>query len=220
MSAVADSATLPEQLARWCELANLCAQAVNEGELSTCIGTSYALAAFLQGKGLGAAPVRVTASMHAIIVATTPRRRGGMVTDGTVLGSDGGGQRLPKLDRGWWGHAAVEAEGFLLDPTINQVELGGVRPAPLTFRLPDRWPDGECHVWLYTEGAGYQHPAEYQDPGSGQVAGWHRRFRTQRGLKSKPDARRSHWIDVVEHMRNCEHLRTDWEAAMRRRRAV
>ena len=162
----------PEQLARWCELANLCAQAVNEGELSTCIGTSYALAAFLQGKGLGAAPVRVTASMHAIIVATTPRRRGGMVTDGTVLGSDGGGAAPPQARTGAGGATPrSRPRASCCDPT-DQPGGVGRRPSGAADVSPagSAGPMGSAYVWLYTEGAGYQHPAEYQDPRA--VARW------------------------------------------------
>jgi hypothetical protein len=91
-------------------MANRVAREFNDGELSTCIQSSYALAAALTDLGYAdARPVRVEAAsfpddreiQHVILGSLRPRPRAG--------------------DGSWWGHLAVcIGQSWLLDPTLDQ----------------------------------------------------------------------------------------------------
>jgi hypothetical protein len=90
--------------------ANRVAREFNDGDLDTCVLSSYALAAALTDLGYAnARPVRVEA-------ASFPDDR---KLHGVILGSRGSGRRARE---GYWkGHLAVcIGQSWLLDPTLDQ----------------------------------------------------------------------------------------------------
>jgi hypothetical protein len=172
-----------DDLLRWCRLANIVAFEML-GYRNSCILTSHALAAFLHLKGLDAEPFRAEVHVHHLTDRTV---------SGCGLGGDGDGTRRPAADPGSWrGHLAVTCDGYVLDPTIDQANVGGERIRPAVFAMPLGWEDGKSHRW--TEG-------------DLQVS--HQRYHRQVGWKSAQAARPVHWRDVLTVMRNSEQY-GDW----------
>lgn len=164
-------------LERWCNLANIAAYEIL-GYRNSCILTSHALVAFLRELGLDAEPFR--AEVRIFPVERTP----GIY--GTTLGGDSLGVRRPAARPGcWWGHLAVSCGAYVLDPTIDQGEVGGQRVRPAVFAKPPRWEEFGGHLW-YESGLSVCHSKYYR----------------QVGWKSAPDARPSHWMDVVSLMQD------------------
>jgi hypothetical protein len=97
-------------------LANRVACGFNEGDLDTCILTSYALAAALTDLGYAdARPVRVEAASF-----PDDWKLPGVVLG--HLGSPGSGRRRRVGDDIWWGQLAVcIGQSWLLDPTLDQL---------------------------------------------------------------------------------------------------
>jgi hypothetical protein len=122
-------------------LANRVAWGFNEGDLDTCMLTSYALAAALTDLGYAdARPVRVEA-------ASFPDDRN---LRGASLGFLGlPGFRRRARDGYWCGHLAVcIGQSWLLDPTLDQINFSnggqwadaGVRVEPVAAPLtPEFW---------------------------------------------------------------------------------
>ena len=172
-----------QTLERWCLLANAAAHDT-EGVRNTCILTSHALVTFLRMQGLEAEVFRAEAAIHCC--------RHDRQCYGSTAGSDGDGTRRPKSD-GWHGHLAVSCGDFVLDPTLDQLEVScGQRARPVVFVKPEGWdvtpPDrpwqgGAWHLWR-----------------DGDLEIRHARYRRQVGWKSKPAARPSKWMDVVDLM--------------------
>lgn len=171
------------ELQDWCLLANAVAYEM-EGVRNTCIHTSMALAEFLRRQGLEAEVFRAEAAVHCLLHDRQ--------CYGSFAGGNGDGTGRPKAN-GWRGHLAVSCGDFVLDPTIDQLETRcGLRPTPAVFRKPEGWgvtpPDrpwqgGTWHRW---------------DEAGLEVS--HVRYRRQVGWKSKPAARPSRWLDMVEAM--------------------
>lgn len=162
-----------EDLREWCRLANWAAFEIC-GYRNTCIATSHALVAFLQARGLDAQPFRAEVHAH------SPLRS----VHGMALGWDGDGSRRRAARPGmWWGHLAVECAGYVLDPTIDQAEVGDTCIRPAVFAKPEGWDGGTAHVW--------------QEAG---LTVRHQRYHRQVGWKSAPDARPSHWRDIGDLM--------------------
>lgn len=162
-----------DDLKRWCLLANLAAYEACQCR-NTCIATSHALAAFLREKGLAAEPFRAE-----VFIWSDDR-----AVHGTSLGSSGDGTRRPAARPGmWYGHLAVACGNYILDPTIDQAEVGGVRIQPAVFAKPDGWDSGAVHYW---------------DESDLHVR--YNRYHRQVGWKSAGDARPSHWRDIAELM--------------------
>lgn len=173
----------PAALRSACELANVVAYEIRQ-ERNTCVVTSHALAAYLRAaENLEAGLVRVTAVTHPRCRCATNCH--GLTCQGAVLGSDGGGERLPKArDSGWWGHLVVTCGGYLLDPTVDQSNNEFVHLGPLVLPLPNGWNDGESVMLTDAEGTFVRYS----------------KFRRQVGWKSAPDARPSHWRPIVNLM--------------------
>ena len=175
---MADGTTLSTdlgQLLRWCTLANHASFAMWKVR-DTCILTSHALAAFLRARGLDAEVFRAEAHVH------SPDRS----ICGAAVGWDGDGTRRKAAAPDMWhGHLAVTCEGFVLDPTIDQMKVGGKRIRPAVFPVPERW----------DEDGGYSHRWEE----SGLTVSY-RKYRRQAGWKSAGDARPSHWQPVTDLM--------------------
>ena len=162
-----------DQLQRWCELANHASFARWKAR-DTCILTSHALAAFLQARGLVAEVFRAEAHVH------SPDRN----VYGAAVGWDGDGTRRKAAAPDMWhGHLAVICEGHALDPTIDQMEVGGKRIRPAVFPVPERWDEGVWHRW---------------DEDGLTVS--YCKYRRQVGWKSAGDARPSHWQPVTDLM--------------------
>lgn len=176
-------ATLIEDLRGWCLLANRVAYDM-DGVRNTCIHTSMALAEFLRRQDLDAEVFRAKAGVDCLLHDKQ--------CYGAVAGSDGDGTRRPKSN-GWHGHLAVSCGDFVLDPTIDQLETKcDLRPAPAVFLKPEGWdvvpPD---RPW---QGGSWHH---WEEDGL-DVS--HVRHPRQMGWKSKPAARPSRWLDMVEAM--------------------
>jgi hypothetical protein len=160
-------------LRRWCDLANRIAYETL-GYRNSCVLTSHALAAFLREQGIDAEPFR--AEMHAF--------PDDGLDAGFVLGSSGDGTRRPAASPGgWWGHLAVSCGEWVLDPTIDQSAVGYRRLRPAVFRKPSGWDEGVAHCW-----------------NENGIDVRYQRYYRQVGWKSAPDARPSHWLDVVLKM--------------------
>lgn len=167
----------------WCLLANVAAYEI-EGVRNTCILTSHALVEFLRIQGLQAEVFRAVAAVHCC--------RHDRQCHGSSAGSNGDGTRRPKSEN-WNGHLAVSCGNYVLDPTLDQLEVScGQRPAPAAFLKPEGWdvapPDrpwqgGAWHSWR-----------------DGDIEIRHGRYRHQAGWKSKPAARPNSWMDVVDLM--------------------
>jgi hypothetical protein len=176
------------ELSRWCLLANTAALELT-GIHNSCIAASMALAEFLRRQGLTAEVFRAQASAHC--------RRHDRCVGGTA-GSDPD-IRLPKAD-GWRGHLAVSCEGYVLDPTLDQLQVTcGSRPHCAVFAKPPDWADqpapfrtGNWYCWV-----------------DGDLDVRHARYPRQLGWKSKPAARKGQWIDVVELMEHISGQYTD-----------
>lgn len=174
------TSTVPANLQAACEKANTMAYAICLNR-ATCVLTSHALAAYLrEAEGLDAAPVRVEAHIF-------PQRG-----YGSTLGWDGdGSRRAAAAPDMWHGHLAVTCEGFLLDPTIDQVNDENMHlPAGLVLPLPTDWDDGRSVAFVDAEGT------------FARYCKYHR----QVGWKSAGDARPSHWRPVVDLMMEGDHL--------------
>ena len=168
-----DGTARAAELQRWCTLANHASFSMWNAR-DTCILTSHALAAFLQARGLDARVFRAEVHLH------SPDRN----VYGTTLGWDGDGTRRKAAapDMGH-GHLAVTCEGHVLDPTIDQMVVGGKRIRPAVFPVPDRWDEGGWHRW---------------DEDGLTVS--YCKYRRQVGWKSAGDARPSHWRPVTDLM--------------------
>ncbi len=189
-----NNANLIRDLENWCLLANAAAYDI-EGVRNTCILTSHALVAFLQLQGFEAEVFRARARAHP---TKEFEQRLGRPGHGTVAGhghfSHGG----------WAGHLAVSCGDFVLDPTLDQLEAEGQRPRPAVFVKPVGWdvppPDspwqgGAWHYWR-----------------DGDLDVGHARHPRQVGWKSKPAARRSSWMEVVDLMMSLNGKPADTEA--------
>ena len=116
--------------------ANRVAREFNDGDLDTCVLTSYALAAALTDLGYAnARPVRVEAASF----PDDPKLHG------AILGWRGSGRRAPK---GYWkGHLVVcIGQSWLLDPTLDQINArtqwadAGIGVEPVATSLaPEFW---------------------------------------------------------------------------------
>jgi hypothetical protein len=98
-------------------MANRVAREFNDGDLDTCVLTSYALAAALTDLGYAdARPVRVEAGTF----PDDPKLYG------AVIGRRGLGRAR---DGYWWGHLVVcIGQSWLLDPTLDQInDANGTR---------------------------------------------------------------------------------------------
>jgi hypothetical protein len=177
-----DNANLIRDLEHWCLLANAAAYAI-EGVRNTCISTSHALVAFLQLEGFEAEVFRARARAHP---TKEFERRLGRRGHGAYAG-DGHFSH-----GGWAGHLAASCGDFVLDPTLDQLEAEGQRPRPAVFVKPVGWdvppPD---RPW---QGGAWHH---WRD---GDLDVGHARHPRQVGWKSKPAARRSRWMEVVDLM--------------------
>lgn len=174
---------VPPDLAYACGLANEVAYSVL-GYRSTCVLTSHALAEFLRLRGRE--PELVRPEWHAF-----PKCRcatgacHGLACHGGSLSWDGDGTHRPASAPGFWkGHLAVACDGHLLDPTIDQLNNGYVNLPPLVVPMAGWWDEGLSVRFTDTEGT--------------FVRG--NKYRRQVGWKSAPDARRSHWDDVLREM--------------------
>lgn len=173
-------------------VANLVARMFNDGELSTCILTSYALAASLTDLGYAdARPVRVEARSF-----PDDRELGGaglgLLPDSYL---DFGGSRRRAQDRYWRGHLAVcIGRSWLLDPTLDQINEAkgskwadaGIGVEPVAASLtPEFWdldlPKDQRLLWV-------RFPAV-----STRYA-----LAPQKGFARAPDARPSHWRPLAE----------------------
>jgi hypothetical protein len=175
-----DDANLIRDLEKWGLLVNAAAYDL-EGVRNTCISTSHALVAFLQLQGFEAEVFRARARAHPtkeFEQRLGRRGRGAYAGDGHF--SHGG----------WAGHLAVSCGDFVLDPTLDQLDAEGQRPRPAVFVKPAGWdvppPDrpwqgGAWHDWR-----------------DGDLDVGHARHPRQVGWKSKPAARHSSWMDVVD----------------------
>jgi hypothetical protein len=184
MSTKMNNANLIRDLEHWCLLANAAAYDI-EGVGNSCILTSHALVAFLQLQGFEAEVFRARASVH---LTKEFERRLGRPGYGAAAG-EGHFSRSPG---GWAGHLAVSCGDFVLDPTLDQLEAEGQRPRPAVFVKPVGWdvppPD---RPW---QGGAWHH---WRD---GDLNVGHARHPRQVGWKSKPAARRSSWVEVVDLM--------------------
>ncbi len=163
-----------EDLKRLAKIANR--EAFREcGHRSTCILTSAALYHAICELGWGVRPVRLRASVYSI----DPNNR-----HGCVLGSDGGGERLPKASKDcWWGHLGVVVhERFLIDATIDQVAEGhdwAAEIPPFVGEIPDGFLEDGKSLFV---------------PKHGDVNIWYSMFYRQNGWKGAPDWRNKyHW---------------------------
>jgi hypothetical protein len=179
-----DNANLIRDFENWCLLANAAAYEI-EGVRNTCIHTSHALVAFLQLQGFEAEVFRARARAHP---SEELERRLGRRGHGAYAGD----AHFSRTPGGWAGHLAVSCGDFVLDATLDQLEAEGQRPRPVVFLKPvgwdvpppDRpWQGGAWHYW--------------RDGDLVVGHAWHSR---QVGWKSKPAARRSRWMQVVDRM--------------------
>lgn len=168
------AARAPAGLVRACQVANRAAFGLL-ARRNVCVVASHALAAFLALQRYE--PVLVRPEWH---VFPADRR-----LPGASLSWDGDGTRRRAAVPGCWhGHLAVACAGFLLDPTIDQVNGAGIAVPPLVIPLGGWWDEGG---WV-----------EFTDEAGAYVRGC--RYHRQRGWKSAPDARPSHWADVLHRM--------------------
>jgi hypothetical protein len=173
--------TVLEDLRRWTALANQAAYDL-EGDRSTCILTSCALAEFLRLQGLPAQVFRAEAHAH---LSVEFERRLGRAANGAAVGWDGDGTRRPKSD-GWYGHLAVSCGDYVLDPTLDQLQAEGCSASPAVFAKPDGYDDATPRVW--------------HEWSEGDLTIRHARHPRQMGWKSKPAARPRVWREVVAVM--------------------
>jgi hypothetical protein len=180
---IATTADTTEKFNAIAILANRVARGFNDGDLGTCVLTSYALAAALTDLGYDdARPVRVEAGsfpddrkLHGVVLGGSPPRR--RARDGY-----------------WWGHLVVcIGQSWLLDPTLDQIndangtqwaDAGvGVEPvaAPLT---PEFW-DLDLHhqVWVHFPAVRTRYTLV-----------------PQKGFARAGDARPSHWRPLAKEI--------------------
>lgn len=175
---------MEKQLRAWCELANTVAYEV-DGVRNTCIHTSHALIEFLRLQGLQADPFR--ARVQVFPTAEFEKRLG------RLANGSGGGFRWHSLSpNGWAGHLAVSCGDYVLDPTLDQFEAEGLRPSPAVFTKPKGWDEPPLDR-SWQGGVWY-------DWTEGDLEIGHARHPKQIGWKSKPAARPSRWMDLVELM--------------------
>jgi hypothetical protein len=167
------TATVPAYLQAACDKANLMAGAVRLCP-ATCVLTSHALAAYLREvEGLDPTLTRIEAHIF-------PQRG-----TGSSLGSRGDGTRRPAAAKGMWhGHLAVTCVGYLLDPTIDQVNDGNMNMSPLVLPLPAGWDDGAQIMFTTADDTFVRYCKYYR----------------QVGWKAAGDARPSHWRPIVDLM--------------------
>jgi hypothetical protein len=172
-----DRPPVEADLQRFCLLANQAAYDL-QGVRNSCILTSCALVEFLRLQGLQAQVFRAEAHAHCRHAA-----------HGAAVGWNGDGTRRPKSD-GWHGHLAVTCGNYVLDPTLDQLDPGGIPVSPAVFLKPDgydttppRWQQRVWHEWT-----------------EGDCTIRHARHWKQFGWKSKPAARESKWRDLVALM--------------------
>ncbi len=152
------------------------------GHRKTCILTSAALYHAICDLGWGVRPVRLRTSVYSV----DPNYR-----HGCVLGSDGGGERLPKaLEGSWWGHLGVVVhERFLIDATIDQVQEGnrwarGTKP--FVGEVPSGFLTGAVSLFV-----------EHHGPVSLSYSMFHR----QNGWRAAPDWRcKYHWHPLTQQI--------------------
>ena len=174
---------MKDELEEWCRLANAAAYEI-EGVRNTCIQTSHALATFLQAKGLEAEVFRAEARIWCLLHERE--------CTGSLAGSNGDGTRRPKSS-GWHGHLAVSCGDYVLDPTIDQLEVTcGLRPSPAVFLKPKGWSETPPNM-PWSGGAWYHWTEDGLDIN-------HSRYRKQIGWKSKPAALPSRWRDILDTM--------------------
>lgn len=174
------AAAVPSDLRAACELANATAYDLFGGR-DSCVLTSHALAAFLcEAQGRDATLTRIEAHIFPQCRCTTDCH--GRYCTCRSLGGDSTGSRRPAAGPGYWhGHLAVTCDGFLLDPTIDQVNSDLIHLAPLVLPLPSGWDDGKSIMLADAENTFVRY----------------NKYHRQVGWKSAPDARPSHWRDVV-----------------------
>lgn len=151
------------------------------GHRSTCVLTSAALYHAICELGWGVRPVRLRASVH----STDPD-----APLACILGSDGGGERLPKASDGkWWGHLGlVVHERFLIDATIDQVGKGRWAKSipPFVGEVPEGFLTREKSYFVESHGS---------------VNIWYSMFYRQNGWKGAPDWRcKYHWYPLTQQI--------------------
>lgn len=174
---------IPPDLQSACELANRVAYSIL-GYRNSCVLTSHALAAFLKLRRYE--PCLVRPEWHVF-----PECRcdfgdcHGRAYRGGALSWDGDGSRRPASRPGYWnGHLAVTCDGYLLDPTIDQLNNESVHLPCLVISLAGWWDKGTDIRFVNSEGT--------------FVRG--NKYHRQAGWKSRPDARPSHWHNVLHQM--------------------
>jgi hypothetical protein len=195
MSTKMENANLIRDLENWCLLANAAAYDI-EGVRNSCISTSHALVAFLQLQGFEAEVFRARARAH-------PTKESEQRLGRRGYGACAGEGHFSRSPGGWAGHLAVSCGDFVLDPTLDQLEAEGQRPRPAVFVKPVGWdvppPDSP---W---DGGAWHH---WRD---GDLDVGHARHPRQVGWKSKPAARRSSWMEVVDLMMSLNGKSVDIE---------
>jgi len=165
---------VPADLQQYCELANSAAWQDSKDRI-TCISTSHALFHFLHERGYPHAQlVRIE------LAVTTQNRDNGSV----LVGGERGGRAAPDM---WAGHLAVQVDGYLLDPIIDQVNDGlrNVTPmAPLVVPVPTWWESNQAAFYIDADNTMIRYVKTYR----------------QNGWKSKPDSRPSSWSPVLQNM--------------------
>ena len=146
------------------------------GQFGTCILTSYALVAVLEGLGVQARPSAAVfpddREQFAMIIGSRRYR----------------GWRAEAEDGMWRGHLAVAVgDEWLLDATIDQAnrpEWGEAGMDPLALALPPRffWPSGRVQAWA----DGRQCRARYTI------------FESQKGFGKAHDAHPRQWRPLAE----------------------
>jgi hypothetical protein len=166
-------------------MANRVAREFNDGDLDTCVLTSYAVAAALTDLGYAdARPVRVEA-------ASFPDDRN---LYGTILGRPGSRRAR---DGYWWGHLAVGiGQSWLLDPTLDQSNDAhgtkwadaGVGVEPMAASLPPEFWDLDLRPHRRTQWVRFS------------AVSTRYVLVPQKGFARAGDARPSHWRPLAKEI--------------------
>jgi hypothetical protein len=158
-----------------CLATNDCARDYCDGDLDSCILSSYALVDVLKTKGYDAFPLRVETG-----VFPSSRRH-----IGTILGPRSREGRTAAGKGMWAGHLVVGVgHKWLLDPTLDQAnkdEWDGLEVEPVTVALSTGFWTGET-VFLNFEKILVRYTMHHR----------------QNSFKGASDARPSHWRPLAE----------------------
>ena len=198
---------VPPALAYACDLAFMAAFDTFDYD-GSCVPTSHALAEYLRRLGREPTLVRPMVSIVAKCHCTPERleqmyaeveaqshahgwpatwrmtRTGtcnGRVCRGASFNGDGARSNV-------CGHLIVTCDGYLLDPTIGQINNDAVHLDPLVLPLPADWDARGSVKFLDPEGTWVQYS----------------RYWRQSGFKSRKDARKSYWMPVLNRMLELE----------------